>query len=338
MYNKILTLGIETSCDETGVALYNNKSGIISEYVYSQTVHYEYGGTVPELASRDHIKNLSKLVTYTLKKTKVKFKDLNCISYTKGPGLKGSLLVGSSFSKSLGLSLSIPVIGINHLEAHLLIAFLFNKIKFPCLCFIVSGAHTISLRLESYKTFYILGESLDDGAGEVFDKVARALKLIPFNGISIENICKKKFKFKNLKLPKPFYNSNCLNFSFSGLKTSVINQINNQNYNIATNKPNIAYNFQNTIIKSLLDKCKILINNSNFKSILLSGGVSSNKEFRLDFNNFSKSIGLEIYFSPIRYCVDNGAMVAFLGFLKLLENNFDNNLLIDIFTRSHLNV
>lgn len=332
MYNKNLILGIETSCDETGIALYNNKNGIISEYVYSQTIHYEYGGTVPELASRDHVKNLSKLIMFTLKKAKINIKNLNCIAYTKGPGLKGSLLSGSVFAKSLGLSLSIPTVGINHLEAHLMIAFLFNKIKFPCLCFIISGAHTMILKLKNYKEFVLLGETLDDGVGEVFDKIARALKLFPFNGSSIENICKKKFKFKNLNLPKSFYNINYLNFSFSGLKTNVLNLINDEKE--FKSKSNVAYNFQNTIIKLILNKCKILIKQNDYKSILIGGGVSSNKELRLDFYNFAKSLNIEIYFSPIKYCVDNGAMIAFLGFIKSLENKFDKNLSIDIFTRN----
>ena len=232
MYNKIITLGIETSCDETGISLYNNENGILSEYVYSQSVHRIYGGTVPELASRDHAKWLLPLFMYTLKKAGVNIEEINCISYTKGPGLNGPLLVGSSFSKSLSLALSIPCVGVNHLEAHLLTAFMFNKIKFPCLAFIISGAHTIVLRLDSYSDFIFLGETLDDGVGEVFDKVARSLKVEPFNGSSIERISRKLMYFKNLYFPRSFYRSDCFNFSFSGLKTHVLKLICNRQQHV----------------------------------------------------------------------------------------------------------
>jgi len=337
MYTKSITLGIETSCDETGVSLYNNENGILSEYVYSQTVHNKYGGTVPELASRDHAERLLNLVIFTLKKANVGISDINCISYTKGPGLSGPLFVGSSFSKSLGLSISVPSIGINHLEAHLVTAFLFNSnIKFPCLAFLVSGAHTIILKLDNYKKFIFLGETLDDGAGEVFDKVARSLKLNPFNGLSVEKLSKCVYDFKNLRFPKSFYRSDCFNFSFSGLKTNVLNLISEKESNNNHFKANVAYNFQNTVIKLLLNKCKKILNIYDIKSILFSGGVSANKELRLEISNFALSLNLNCYFAPIRFCMDNGTMVAFLGFIKLLENCVDKDLSINVYPRIRL--
>jgi len=331
MFNKLLTLGIETSCDETGVSLYNNENGILSEYTYSQQIHTEYGGTVPELASRDHIKKLANLVIYTLKNAKKTVNDLNGIAYTKGPGLSGSLLVGSSFAKSLAMSLSIPSVGINHLEAHLFTLFLFNKIKFPCLAVLISGAHTIIFKLYTYNSIEILGETLDDSVGETFDKVARFLKLRPINGKSIENLSKNINYFKHLDLPKPFYKSKCYNFSFSGLKTKVLT-LDKENKFFKT-KSNLSYNFQNTVIKIIINKCKKIIENNDIKSILISGGVSSNNELRIEVSNLASALNIESYFSPSKYCMDNGTMVAFLGFIKLFENCFDRNLSIDILPR-----
>lgn len=333
MYNKLITLGIETSCDETGVSIYNNENGILSEFVYSQTIHHSYGGTVPDLASKDHLEKLLNLIIFTLKKAKISINNLNCISYSQGPGLKNSLLVGTTFCKTLSFALSIPVIGINHLEAHIFTSFLFNKIKFPCLAILISGAHTMILRLENYKNIVFLFETLDDSVGEIFDKVARALNLFPCNGSSIEIISNRKKKFKNLKLPKAFYNSNVFNFSFSGLKTEILNIIYKTKKNFNFDKSNIAYNFQNTVIKSLLKKCKKLLILNKFESILLAGGAASNKELRLDFKNFFFSLNIKICFSPIKYCTDNGTMIAFLGFIKLIENSLDKNLSIKVFPR-----
>ena len=331
MYNKLITLGIETSCDDTGVSLYNNSSGILSEFVYSQTVHYDYGGVVPDLASKDHLEKLLSLIIFTFKKSKIKINFLNCIAYSFGPGLKDSLLIGASLSKSIGFALSIPVIGINHLEAHIFSAFLFNKIKFPCLGIVISGAHTIFLKLNSYKNINFLFETLDDSIGEVFDKIARALDLFPYNGYSIELLSRKNKKFKHLKLLKHYNNSNNDNLSFSGLKTSVLNII---NFNtVDFNKNNIAYNFQNTLVKSILNKCKKYFIFDKFNSILISGGVSCNNEFRIDLKNFTLSKNLNIYFPSYRHCMDNGTMVAFLGFIKLIQNFVDKTLFIKVFPR-----
>ncbi len=269
MYNETIILGIETSCDETGVSIYNNKKGILSEYTYTQTVHYKYGGIIPELASRNHEKKLLNLVILTLKKARIKLSDINIIAYTGNPGLSSSLLFGITFSKSLSYSLNIPSIEINHLEAHILISFLFNKkITFPSLVVLISGAHTILVEIKNYNTFLLLGKTLDDGVGEAFDKAARSLNIKPCNGLSIEKISKLKFNFENLKFPQPLSKSNCFNLSFSGLKTCVNKNIKKNMLNL--NKSNIAYNFQNTIIKTLLRKCKLLLKKKkNQKYIIL---------------------------------------------------------------------
>lgn len=335
MHNKLITLGIETSCDETAISIYNNKDGILSEYVYSQTSHTKYGGTVPELASRDHVKKILNLMIFTLKKANINICEINGLAYTKGPGLSGSLLIGSSFGKALGLSLSIPTIGVNHLEAHILTSFIFNKnIEFPCLIILISGAHTMLLKMNNYKNLILFGGTLDDGAGETFDKIARSLNLSPLNGKSIERISSQHFDFNNLKLPQSFYKSKCYNFSFSGLKTRILNIINNSIINTDV-KANIAYNFQNTIIKTLINKSKYILKNHLIKSILLAGGVSSNKELRLAFSNFTLSLNIKVYFAPLKYCTDNGTMIAFLGFVKLLENAVDKNISIKILSQTN---
>lgn len=331
MYNKLITLGIETSCDDTGISLYNNYSGILSEFVYIQNIHFFYGGIVPDLASKDHLDKLLNLIIFTFKKSKIKINYLNCIAYSFGPGLKDSLLIGSSLAKSIGFALTVPVIGINHLEAHIFSAFLFNKIKFPCLSIVISGAHTIFLKLSSYKNINFLFETLDDSIGEVFDKIARALDLFPCNGYSIELLSKKNKKFKKLKLLKQFSNFNNDNLSFSGLKTAFLNFISSDNKEL--NKTNIAYNFQNILVKSILNKCKKQVIFNRFDSILISGGVSCNNEFRIDLKNFTLSKDLNIYFPAYRHCRDNGTMIAFLGFIKLIQNFVDKSLFIKVFPR-----
>lgn len=330
MYNKLIILGIETSCDDTAVSIYNNKNGILFEYIYNQTSHIKYGGTVPELASRDHLKKLLKLILLTLKKVQLSFNNLDCIAYTKGPGLNGPLLIGATFGKSLGYIFKIPTIGVNHLKAHIYISFLFNKkIKFPCLVLLISGAHTFLLNMTNFEYIFYLGSTLDDGIGETFDKVARSLNLNPISGISIEKSAEDIIKFENLKFPQPLskYSSN---FSFSGLKTSVINTI--KTLDITKDfKSNISYNFQNTVIKMIINKCKIILMKSSFNSIILSGGVASNKELRFAVSNLAESLNLDIYLPPKKYCTDNGSMIAFLGFISLVAGKYDTNFFIKVF-------
>lgn len=336
MYNKLIILGIETSCDDTGISIYNNANGILSEYIYNQTSHIKYGGTIPELASRDHLKRLMKLILLTLKKADLSLDDINCIAYTKGPGLNGPLLIGATIGKSLSYALKIPSIGINHLKAHIAILFPFGKkIVFPSLVLLISGAHTLLLKMLDFECFYFIGGTLDDGVGETFDKIARSLNLIPMNGVSIEKQSSNDFKFINLRFPQPL-SKQSLNFSFSGLKTSVINTVKISNIN-PESKSNISYNFQNTIIKMIIDKCRTILNKESFKSILLAGGVSSNKELRLAVSNIAESLHINIYLSPKKYCTDNGSMIAFLGFVDFVMGKYDNNFFIKVFPDLKLN-
>lgn len=335
MQNKNIILGIETSCDEIGISIFNNETGFISEYTYSQIIHEKYGGTIPELSSRENIQKITNIIIFTLKKAKLKIHDINIIAYTKGPGLKSPLMIGTSIAKSLSYSLKIPCIGINHLEAHIIISLLFNKnIIFPSLALITSGAHTMMLYLKTHNTMRLLEESQDDGIGEVFDKVARAIKLKPYNGSSIEKIANTRQVHSITKLNKKKHNNKNQKLSFSGIKTNTINYIkNNLNYNTYET----CYNFQTNIIKITTFKCKILINKYNIKSLILAGGVASNKEFRLNMKEYIKSIKGNFYYIPKKYCTDNGGMIAFLGFIKTYEGYKDTSLNINIFPELKIN-
>jgi N6-L-threonylcarbamoyladenine synthase len=318
-------LGIETSCDETGIAFFNYKKKILYEYTYSQIIHNLYGGTIPELSSKDHLKKIFKLIFFIIKNNNISITHIKMICYTKGPGLKASLLIGSVVGKSLGYILNIPSLGINHLEAHILISYAFNKkINFPALSILMSGGHTLLIKMNNYNNFIILGSTLDDSIGETFDKVARHLKLNPANGLSIYNSAKKNVNFKNLNYPKSLYRTNCLNFSLSGIKSSVISK------DFFDNVNNISYNFQNTIINIIKNKCVYFFKNNIIRTLIISGGVSSNIELRLILKNLMDSYHGFILFSPIKYSTDNGAMIAFSGYIKFLNNEFDRNLIINV--------
>ncbi len=335
MRNKNIILGIETSCDDIGISIYNNEKGFISEYTYSQLIHEKYGGTIPELSSRENIKKITSIIIFTLKKAKLKINQINTIAYTKGPGLKSPLMIGTSIAKSLSYSLKIPCIGINHLEAHIIISLLFNKtIAFPCLALITSGAHTMMLHLKKYNTMFLLEESQDDGIGEVFDKIARAIKLKPYNGSSIEKMANnKKIHTVTKTLIKKNNNKN-KKLSFSGIKTNTINFIkNNLNYN----KNETCYNFQTNVIKITTQKCKNLIQKYNITNLILAGGVASNREFRLNLKEYINSINGKFYYIPKKYCTDNGGMIAFLGFIKMHEGYKDKISNINIFPELKIN-
>ncbi len=327
MINKLIILGIETSCDETGISIFNNKDGILSEYIFTQKIHIKYGGTVPELASSDHLKKIFNIIFFVSKKAYIKITDLNIIAYVKGPGLKGPLFIGASVAKSLSLFLNIPAIGINHLEAHILINLIFNiNLKFPGLTLLLSGGHTMLLKLLNYKKLKIIGETLDDSVGETFDKVARLMKLSPITGLSIEKKIQYKFIYTKLNLAKFLRRSNCNNFSFSGLKSEIL-RLNNK-----VDKLNLLYNFQNTVINIFTVKCrKFLYCDKSIKCIILAGGVSANKELRLALLNLTEEFNIDLNFLPKKYCTDNGTMIAFLGFIKNYDGFFDLKLNIDVF-------
>lgn len=319
----MIVLGLETSCDETGIAIYNTITGILYEYTYVQNVHSLYGGVVPNLASKEHFKKILKLVILTLKNKHLTFNDINFVSYTIGPGLKSSLLVGVLVGKIISFSLNIPSVGINHLKSHISLSFLFYKyIKMPCLVLFLSGAHTFILEMIQFNEFNVKGRTLDDSLGETFDKIARALKLIPSSGKMIEICSQKKKNFKNTNYPKIHCNS--LDFSFSGIKSAVIRDI-KKNILSKEDVCNISYNFQNTVFKVILDKIITLFFSKKYKIFIFSGGVSANKEFRLALANYAYFFNIVFCIQPIKYCTDNGVMVAFLGFINFSNNFFDKN-------------
>ncbi|HIH2763358.1 MAG TPA: tRNA (adenosine(37)-N6)-threonylcarbamoyltransferase complex transferase subunit TsaD [Candidatus Azoamicus sp.] len=335
MRKKKIILGIETSCDEIGISIFNNNKGFISEYTYSQIIHEKYGGTIPELSSRENIKKITNIIIYTLKKAKLIINDITVIAYTKGPGLKSPLIIGTSIAKSLSYILKIPCVGINHLEAHIIISLLFNKnINFPCIALITSGAHTMMLYIEKYNNFFLLEESQDDGIGEAFDKIARAIKLKPYNGSSIEKTAQNKNIYTISKILKKKNYKHNQKLSFSGIKTNTINLIkNNLNYD----KTEICYNFQTTMIKLITHKLKKLTEKYKIKNLILGGGVASNKELRLNLKEYINTINGNIYYIPKKYCTDNGGMVSFLGFIKTYEGCKDNFLTINIFPKLKIN-
>lgn len=321
----MIILGIETSCDETGIALYDYENGVLCEYTYSQKIHYFYGGTVPELASNDHLKKIFKLIFLTLKLKKILINDISIICYTIGPGLKNSLCIGIIAGKSLSLALRIPALGINHLKAHIMISFLFNfNITFPSIILFLSGANTLLIEMNSFDDFFILGKTLDDSIGETFDKIARALKLVPSNGKTLEFFSKKRFIFSNLYYFNSCYLSSNLNFSFSGIKTSVIRHISNIYLN-NNDVCNISYNFQVALIRLICNKCIILFNKKRYKCLLLSGGVAANFYLRMALKNYSYVFDIKFCTQPIKYCTDNGVMISFLGFILVNKNIFDKN-------------
>ncbi len=327
MIDELIYLGIETSCDDTAVSVFNNTKNIISEYIITQKIHKLYGGTVPELAARDHLKYTLKLILYILKIAKIKINKIKCIAYTQGPGLKGALLIGISIAKTISLLLKIPNIGINHLEAHIMINFNFCKKKIlPALVLLISGAHTIMLNMTKYNLLNMIGESSDDGAGESFDKIARLFDLTPANGISIEKNIPYRFVYNNEKIIKTKQNIKHYNFSFSGIKSNIM-KLKTENNNL--NMKNIIYNFQNTIINIFTTRIRnILSTNLSYKGIIIGGGVSANKEIRIAIRNISEEFNIEFNKLPKKYCTDNGSMIAFLGFIKINNNKRDYKLSI----------
>lgn len=322
----MIILGIETSCDDTGIAIYDSLNGLICEYTYSQKIHYFYGGTVPELASNDHLKKIFKLIFFTLKVKKILLKDISLISYTIGPGLKSSLFMGILVGKTLSFALGIPCIGVNHLKAHIMISFLFNKrITFPALVLFLSGAHTFLIEMNDFDNFFILGETLDDSIGETFDKIARCLKIIPSNGKSLEFFSRKNFLFSNLGYFHSSYFSSNLNFSFSGIKSAIIRYVAKLEVITLNDKCNVSYNFQAALIRSICNKCLSLFLLRKYKCLLLSGGVASNFYLRKTLKNYSYVFNVDFCTQPIRYCTDNGAMISFLGCFYFNKNVCDKN-------------
>ena len=310
-------LGIESSCDETGVAIYDgNTHSILSESLYSQVgLHTKFGGVVPELASRDHVLRLLPLIKKTLDLSSLKESSIDGIAYTAGPGLRGSLLVGAALSKSLSMAWKVPSIGINHMEAHLLVNLLEEEApKFPFLTLLISGGHCLLIKANKVGSYEVLGQTLDDAVGESFDKVARLLKLPYPGGPQIEELAHLGDP-KAIKFPRPMTNNKQLDFSFSGLKTAVFYTLKKEKNITAAFKANLAASFQEAVAETLLIKCKWALEVTQLDHLVIGGGVAANSYIR---NRLIKGLSeSKIFFPPMSRCTDNGSMIAYAGYQRL---------------------
>lgn len=311
----MVILGIETSCDETGIAIYDQEHKLLVHKLHSQVaLHAEFGGVVPELASRDHIRKILPLVHEVLAEAKVDLSDLTAIAYTAGPGLAGALLVGAAFACALGFALKIPTIPVHHLEAHLLAAFLEpNPPDFPFLTLLVSGGHTQLIEALSLGKYKILGETLDDAVGEAFDKVAKILSLSYPGGPALMELAKQGTKDR-FSFPRPLATRG-LNFSFSGLKTSAMQCVKDHGAkgdNLQT-KADIAWAFQEAAIDTLVIKCRRVIRERHFTRLVVAGGVSANSTLRKRLSIMGSEENVQVHYPRLEFCTDNGAMVAYAG-------------------------
>ena len=312
----MLILGIETSCDETGIALYDSNKGLLGHTLHSQIdLHAEYGGVVPELASRDHIRYIIPLINQLLNKTSIAKEAINAIAYTAGPGLSGALLVGSTVGESLSFALGIPSIPVHHLEGHLLAPMLEDKKPvFPFLALLVSGGHTQIIHVKQIGQYDIVGDTLDDAAGEAFDKTAQLLGLGYPGGAALSKLAESgKPKYD---LPKPMLHSKDFDFSFSGLKTAVLTLVKKQPELTDTIKANIAASFQESITEVLIYKTLKAMNFLNLNQIVVSGGVGANKQLREKLTKSSQENNFQLFFPSLEFCTDNGAMIALAGYLR----------------------
>lgn len=314
-------LGIETSCDETGVAIYDSEHGLLSHALYSQTdIHAEYGGVVPELASRDHIQKTLPLIETVLEDAKLTRADINGVAYTAGPGLVGALLVGACIGRSLAFALGVPAIGVHHMEGHLLAPLLEEEHpNFPFVALLVSGGHTMLIDVRGIGQYHILGESLDDAAGEAFDKTAKILGLGYPGGPALARLAttgdRSRFHF-----PKPMTDRPGLDFSFSGLKTFARNTL--TEYPDA--KADIAAAFEEAITATLNIKCERALRETKYNTLVVAGGVSANVHLRETLDKLGTKTGTRVFYPRLSFCTDNGAMIAFAGCKRLLAGQHDD--------------
>ncbi len=314
----MIILGIESSCDETGVALYDTEQGLRSHALHSQVaMHAEYGGVVPELASRDHIRRALPLTQKVLHDAGATLKDIDAIAYTQGPGLAGALLVGTSVAESLAFALNIPALGVHHLEGHLLSPLLEeNPPAFPFIALLVSGGHTQIMRVGGIGDYELLGDTLDDAAGEAFDKTAKLLGLGYPGGAAVSKLAESGDPTR-FKLPRPMLNSGDLNFSFSGLKTAVLTLVNTHQPLDEITRADIASAFQQAVVEVISSKCMAALKQCGLKQLVVSGGVGANRQLRAALSNAAQKQGAEVFYPRLEFCTDNGAMIAFAGAMRM---------------------
>lgn len=310
-------LGIETSCDETGIAVYDDHLGLLSHELYSQVkLHADYGGVVPELASRDHVRKIVPLIEKALEDANSSPSDIDGIAFTRGPGLVGALLVGSSVGRSLAYAWDVPAVGVHHMEGHLLAPMLEdNAPAFPFVALLVSGGHSMLVEVKGIGQYEVLGESIDDAAGEAFDKTAKLLGLDYPGGPLLAKLAEQG-EPGHYKFPRPMTDRPGLDFSFSGLKTFAANTIRASDGSEQT-KANIAYAFQEAVIDTLIIKCKRALKQTGMKRLVIAGGVSANTMLREKMKTLMTSLQGEVFYPSLAYCTDNGAMIAYAGMQRL---------------------
>lgn len=315
----MIILGVESSCDETGVALYDTQRGLRAHALHSQVaMHEAYGGVVPELASRDHIRRAIILLEKVFAESGVARHEVDAIAYTQGPGLAGALLVGASVACSLGLALDKPVLGIHHLEGHLLSPLLAETPPaFPFIALLVSGGHTQLMRVDGVGRYELLGETMDDAAGEAFDKSAKLLGLGYPGGPAISRLA----EFGDpaaYHLPRPMLHSKNLNFSFSGLKTAVLTVVKRHTTNLCEqDKANIARGFVDAVVDVLVAKCVTALRQTGLKRLVIAGGVGANTQLRAELDAAARKRRFSVFYPALEFCTDNGAMIAFAGAMRL---------------------
>ncbi len=318
----MIVLGVESSCDETGLALYDTKQGLLAHALYSQiAMHEQYGGVVPELASRDHVKRAIPLLEQVLSESQLVLSAVDAIAYTQGPGLAGALLVGASLANGLAMALNKPVLGVHHLEGHLLSPLLSAKPpEFPFIALLVSGGHTQLMRVDDVGQYTLLGETLDDAAGEAFDKSAKLMGLGYPGGPAISKLAETGDP-AIYQLPRPMLHSKNLDFSFSGLKTAVLTLVKNHPGELSLqDKANIARAFVDALVEVLVAKCLSALKTTGMKRLVIAGGVGANAQLRAELNAAAARKRFEVFYPELELCTDNGAMIAFAGALRLQKN------------------
>lgn len=329
-------LGIETSCDETGIAVYDSDRGLLADCLYSQVgIHASYGGVIPELASRDHIRKTLPLIKEAIKDASIKASELDGVAYTAGPGLVGALLVGAAIGRSLAMGWGVSAIGVHHMEGHLLAPMLEpNPPAFPFVALLVSGGHTQLVRADGIGRYELLGESLDDAAGEAFDKVGKMLGLPYPGGPHLEKLAKYG-KTGRYEFPRPMTNRPGLDFSFSGLKTFVRNTIIEQSKGGELDeqtRADIARAFQEAVVATIAIKCRRALEQTGLRSLIIAGGVSANTLLREELETSLEKITGQLFYAQLKFCTDNGAMIAYAG-CQRLQAGQHQGLAINVFPR-----
>jgi N6-L-threonylcarbamoyladenine synthase len=325
-------LGLESSCDETGLAIYHSIDGLQSHALHTQiAMHNEFGGIVPELASRDHVKRIIPLLEQCLKEAKCQLSDLDGVAFTQGPGLMGALLVGAMFGRTLAYTLNIPAVGVHHMEGHLLAPMLeTSPPAFPFVALLASGGHTLLVKVEDFGVYHVLGESVDDAVGEAFDKTAKILGLGYPGGAALAKLALKGVP-KRFVFPRPMTDKPGLNFSFSGLKTAALQATLNHSLDEQT-KADIAHAFEAAAIDTLVLKCQRALTATGLQRLVVAGGVGANLSLREQLGKMA----CEVYFPRQEFCTDNGAMIAYVGCQRLLRGE-TSDLAVQVLPRWSLN-